>query len=564
MKNHISMRDPLSVARHRLSGVIMRMARTRFGMRRVNLLIPLLILFLATPPVRGAPISLSVQVGAWGDSSSIGNLGVSASILTNSYYLDNSPNPNVRPSPPRGDSFWVGSNLEDGAFIQFGYSLDPTGYYYYGGHVAINGRSYRWGSATFVGMGDARWFWEYFPLGVDTDSYYYQLGPPMSAGANGTWHSYSIVPFHDRHGSGWEFRLDGEYVSSFGAPTSVSKNPIYVAAEHVTTEPPARLGPVEFRDLRFLTSNGWKSVEALYALNGCGEGTPCNFDNPYGVTALGPNHVAAGSWVNQTVSNKELLWPSTFSPSTVVLTTTASPILSTGSTIMIATGLVAVAAIVAVAYKNRKGLQTLTITKKIISFLSLPPVHSVEAESSKQQADRSEEATRSDTEWDEGITSVKLRSRPTKVIALFVLAILHVAVLFLFMRSVFLVMEGHRLGTYASRLYLESLSGIVLFLIFCVLLAFSTSWMAAGLGLLLRTRWGWKLTLVLAAIGIAYSLWILWLGNWFSGILVLIVESLAVYCLTHQDVKTFFAKTRPEYEESDRETMFPKLFKAPK
>jgi hypothetical protein len=439
-------------------------------------------------------------------------------------------------------------NLEDGGFILFGYTLDAAGDYCYGGHAIINGRSTCWGSTTSVANGDARWFWEYYPVLTEPD-YYYQLGPPMSAGANGTWHSYSIVPFHGRT-SGWEFRLDGTYVSSLDGPTSASKNPIYVAADHLTTEAPARLGPVEFRDLRYLTSNGWKSVGALYALNGCGVNTPCNFPHPYGVVSLGPNHVLAGSGVNQTVSNKELLWPSTFSSSTVVLTTTAPPILSTGSTIMTMTdfafGLIIIGAIVAVSYKNRKVLHSLTM--KIVAFLTLPPVQSVE-KTSQQQADRSEEATRSDVGWDEGRSYVKLRSQPTRVTALLVLAILHVAVLVYFMRSIFVTMETNRLGTYASQLYLETVSGTDLLLIFFVLLAFSISWAAAGYGLLIRTRWGWKLTLVLAAIGIAYSLLTLRMGNWLSGIIVLVVELVAICCLIPQQVKVFFANAEASVEE---------------
>jgi len=141
--------------------------------------------------------------------------------------------------------------------------------------------------------------------------------------------------------------------------------------------------------------------------------------------------------------------------------------------------------------------------------------------------------------------------RPIGAKALLVLAILHVAVLALFMRSVFMIMEGHRLGTYASQVYLESLSGMILLLIFFVLMAFSISWLAAGIGLLIITRWGWKLTLVLAAIGIAYSLWSLRFGNWFSGILVLVVESVVIYCLTHQHVKAYFANTEASNNNSD-------------
>jgi hypothetical protein len=439
----------------------------------------------------------------------------------------------------------VGIDLEDGGFIQFGYHLPSIGYYCMGGGI-INGRSTCWESPTNIRDADARWFWEYFPVATGGD-YYYQVGLEVF---NGTWHTYSILPFHNQT-TGWEFLLDGKYASSLEAPISVAKTPIYVSAEHVTTEFPARLGPVEFKDLRYLTPNGWKSVEALYASIGCGVNTPCNFPNPYGVMALGPNHIVAGSEINQSATNGKLLWASTFSSSTRVLTTTASLILSTGSTITATSSLASslvIIAIVAVAYTNRKGLQP--ITKKLVSILSLPPPQPVEKTDSIQQRTDSKGATYSDIM--DGIEEKPSGPvRPIGAKALLVLAILHVAVLALFMRSVFMIMEGHRLGTYASQVYLESLSGMILLLIFFVLMAFSISWLAAGIGLLIITRWGWKLTLVLAAIGIAYSLWSLRFGNWFSGILVLVVESVVIYCLTHQHVKAYFANTEASNNNSD-------------
>ena len=251
------------------------MRNFNFIRHQTKLLIPVVILILvSTPLVRGDQISLSVQIGANGGNSSIGSLGASASIRTNSYYIDNPPNNYDRPRPPRTDSFWVGIDLEDGGFIQFGYHLPSIGYYCMGGGI-INGRSTCWESPTNIRDADARWFWEYFPVATGGD-YYYQVGLEVF---NGTWHTYSILPFHNQT-TGWEFLLDGKYASSLEAPISVAKTPIYVSAEHVTTEFPARLGPVEFKDLRYLTPNGWKSVEALYASIGCGVNTPCNFPNP--------------------------------------------------------------------------------------------------------------------------------------------------------------------------------------------------------------------------------------------------------------------------------------------
>jgi hypothetical protein len=89
-----------------------------------------------------------------------------------------------------------------------------------------------------------------------------------------------------------------------------------VVAEQVTTGPLRRLGPAEFRNMSYLTSDGWQPVQSLTAYVGCAVNTPCTMPNPYGVTSLGPNDIIAGSGV-QKHANGEILWPQ--SNSTVAL-----------------------------------------------------------------------------------------------------------------------------------------------------------------------------------------------------------------------------------------------------
>jgi hypothetical protein len=69
------------------------------------------------------------------------------------------------------------------------------------------------------------------------------------------------------------------------------------------------LGPVEFRNLSYLEEDGWHRVDSLVSLKGCGMNTSCNIENPYGVTAKGPNDIIAGSGIGVR-RNGELLWTS--------------------------------------------------------------------------------------------------------------------------------------------------------------------------------------------------------------------------------------------------------------
>jgi hypothetical protein len=151
-------------------------------MRKAPLLLALVILLTAIANAVEAGSLYSFQVGAWGDSASAGNMGVQVEIQTRIYGVY---------SPDLTDSFWVGDNLDNGAFIQFGYLIEP-GYFcgrgeILGGKSTCTGRAYRYGSS------DAHWFWQYWPNGHGED-YYYASGAMNSAGTNGTWHNYTISP----------------------------------------------------------------------------------------------------------------------------------------------------------------------------------------------------------------------------------------------------------------------------------------------------------------------------------------------------------------------------------
>lgn len=250
-------------------------------MRLFPFLFVILLLFLI-PNVKAFRFEL--QVGAWGDAGSKGNRGVAVEIQTHIYNTN------------QGDLqyFWVGDNLENGAFIQFGYIYEP-GYWCLKGstNMACGTGS---GDSAHVGGSDARWEWQYWPDRNGKD-FSFQKGPANSAGLDGSWHKYTIQP---NAAGEWSFLLDGREVSHLNERWARSDNAAYFVAEKgsdVATF--SRLGPVEFRDLAYLKDDGWYPVTALYAIVGCGEGTDCNVKNPYGVMREESGVVIAGGGIHQ-------------------------------------------------------------------------------------------------------------------------------------------------------------------------------------------------------------------------------------------------------------------------
>ena len=262
----------------------------------------LMLTFLAMPRTVTAQAQYAIQVGASGDDASKGNMGVGAEIRTSI-------------TPPTGQalatSFWVGDNLQNGAFVQFGYDLtSPHDYCLYGETKGDQGNCL--GAYGNIGYGDARWFWQYWPNSAVND-FYYAMGPANSAGPDGSWHLYQIWP---NATNGWNFVLDGKTVWNFNMfHFTESRDPAYMIAEEVTSTQSASgtLGPVAFRNLSYLDGyTKWQSVTSLSAISGCGGMIPyCGITVPYGVTVSGPNEIIAGSG-EQLIQSGSLLWPQTF------------------------------------------------------------------------------------------------------------------------------------------------------------------------------------------------------------------------------------------------------------
>ena len=232
---------------------------------------------------------------------SVGNMGVGAGIRTTI-------------TPPIGQAlasaFWVGNNLQNGAFVQFGFDITTPRYYCLHGEV-IEGQGTCSGAMDNVGYGDARWFWQYWPNSA-VDDFYYGIGPANSAGVNGSWHLYQIWP---NVTGGWNFVMDGKTISSLKTfQATKSRDSAYMVAEQLTSTQSASgtLGPVEFRNLSYLDNyTQWREVTSLSAISECGNTPYCDTTIPYGVTVSGPNEIIAGSG-RQLAQPGALLWPQAF------------------------------------------------------------------------------------------------------------------------------------------------------------------------------------------------------------------------------------------------------------
>jgi hypothetical protein len=256
-------------------------------------------MFLVLIPIARADLSgYSVQVGALGDASSVGNMGVQVDIQTHSYTA----------AVGYVNAFWVGDNLNNGAFVQFGYELASPGNYCLSGVQVIGSQPNCNGGNDQIAKSDPRWIWEYWPNSLG-DTFYFGTGRTGSVGADGSWHTYSIMP---NAASGWSFVLDGQQVGSVAFTPTQSKDPVFIVAEEFSQHPvpSGHLGPVEFRNLEYLKGEEWNSVSGLTAISGCGTSNPdCASSIPYGVSVEGADDILAGAG-SQVRQNGDLLWPS--------------------------------------------------------------------------------------------------------------------------------------------------------------------------------------------------------------------------------------------------------------
>ena len=232
------------------------------------------------------------QEGVIGDSSIYNSVGASVTITTVYDRVNNDAH-----------SYWVGSILANGAFVQVGYynGLTTTNQYYC-----------------------CAWFYEYFPAG-NTNSPPI-IGPAGSAGPIGSVHTYTM----NYTGSVvWSFYMDNQYLGSsptqgqqyYLGPgdTNSGSHPAAVLAEVAqTTSDTDVIGPAEFKNFTYETTPGaWQLVPVGKVHIGYGATSSMNLANPYSASEVfgKPNDFLTGSGLSYPtdqcgsgVSNGATLW----------------------------------------------------------------------------------------------------------------------------------------------------------------------------------------------------------------------------------------------------------------
>jgi hypothetical protein len=202
-------------------------------------------------------------------------------------------------------AYWVGETLSNGAFIQSGYEVpNQTGYApQYCGPSGCNG-------SVFYQQGVPTWFWEYFTQNGNQNSFYGELGPNGSAGANGTFHSYSF----NSSGDTWNFWFDGQNVGDINLGTGASgPNPLLAIGEYADTNSNSNLMPdIIFKSMQAYNGKYYQPVSQAYSFVNYGKGSLQSLSNPYGVQEIDNlvNDFMVGSGL-QTGSNL-LLWSQGF------------------------------------------------------------------------------------------------------------------------------------------------------------------------------------------------------------------------------------------------------------
>lgn len=176
-------------------------------------------------------------------------------------------------------AYWVGENLPNGAFLQAGYLIEnQTGYY----PSACNPGGC--GGDELIHAGNAEWFYEYFPPGVQS-SFYGGVGPDGSAGINGSFHTYG---FYYAPG-GWHFTFDGMPVgyASLGAAGSQGVFPVAFMEVANTSTNNEVLSPVKFLNFSVYKNGAYQPVAQGLSYIGYGAGSASSEPNPYGVQEVG-------------------------------------------------------------------------------------------------------------------------------------------------------------------------------------------------------------------------------------------------------------------------------------
>ncbi len=258
-------------------------------MKGYNIAIALAIFFSLVSIVTG---EYWFQFGAVGGTNTAYNSGASAEIKT--AITHNISTGSI--------SFWIGETLNNGVFVQIGY-LESNESGRYPTVCTANGCSnYEYSNAS-----QAEWFYEYFPGNYSGSQFIGAIGPPGSAGKNGTLNDYAFYAL----GNTWYFLFNGNIVGSvdthagssgfnapiaFGELANASNNRVYINNATFTNFD-------VYKDGHFLP------VSEAYSYIGYGAGSKTTLHDPYGVEEANGrvNYFAAGSGLPQP-ANYTQLW----------------------------------------------------------------------------------------------------------------------------------------------------------------------------------------------------------------------------------------------------------------
>ncbi len=232
------------------------------------------------------------QFGAKGDSSSSYNGGASVQIQT------------ITPQNiGNGDlGYWVGESLSNGAFIQAGYVVENESGSY-PANCDVNGCT----GTRDLTAGKAAWFYEYFLANASANSSFMgQIGPDGSAGANGTFNTYSFYSI----GNTWYIEMNGKQLGqiNLGTSSSGSNTPVGFGEVANTTVNTGIVPHVRFANLSVYKNGKFYPLEKAYGYVGYGTGSSYSLKNPYGVQEVGNrvNLFEVGSGLNQKTNNSAL------------------------------------------------------------------------------------------------------------------------------------------------------------------------------------------------------------------------------------------------------------------
>jgi hypothetical protein len=207
------------------------------------------------------------QSGARGSNDVYFNNGFSVQIQT------------IYQTPTLGSlGFWGGERLSNGAFVQIGYEIsNSTGYY-----------AIQCGNSTmprYLTAGRPAWFWEYFTVS-DNQLFCGGIGPDGSAGANGSFNTYS---FRSLGGDIWGAYFNNELLGKVNLSTNNSgTNPPYALAEYADTNTDTwPLSAVRFKNLAYYEGKTSKRLTTGYSVINYGKDSLTALPNPYGVQEVG-------------------------------------------------------------------------------------------------------------------------------------------------------------------------------------------------------------------------------------------------------------------------------------